>query len=235
MSEKFKITEEEINQTLMHSPLALPDSPSHSGLGARQIKKYFYDFIRQLSQRINTHLGDVGTEVDRLGTDLGATDSVAKEAKSLAESAHKLASGKSKVHIVADTAVLFYQLLNSELSVNKGDFILVLAKGSPDFIVYSNEGEMLPGDKTVVTFDNYASVAPVVGGVYMTAVNHIILVGIESGIDTSVFATKAELDEAIANMDEHVLRDITSAVESANNYTDAAIQNAILDSWEVAV
>ena len=49
---------------------------------------------------------------------------------------------------------------------------------------------------------------------------------------SETYTTKGELDQAIANMDEHVLRDITSAVEAANSYADTAIQNAVLDSWE---
>ena len=79
MSDKFKITEEEVNEALMHSPFVLPDSPSHSGLGAGQIKKYFYDFIRQLSKRINGHLSDVGDDVQALADDDITNLALAKE------------------------------------------------------------------------------------------------------------------------------------------------------------
>ena len=44
MSERYKLTNEEINKAVLHSPYALADSPYKRGLGAAQIKKYFYDF-----------------------------------------------------------------------------------------------------------------------------------------------------------------------------------------------
>ena len=66
MSERFKLTQEEINKAIMHSPYALPDSPGTVGLGAGQIKKYFYDFIRFLSDKINIHLGQAGDSIEAL-------------------------------------------------------------------------------------------------------------------------------------------------------------------------
>ena len=62
MNNKFKLTQEEINKIIMHSPYALADSPAQKGLGAGQIKKYFYDFIRVFAEKINSHLEDVGKE-----------------------------------------------------------------------------------------------------------------------------------------------------------------------------
>ena len=59
MSTDFKLTEEEINKTILRSPYSLADSPAQRGLGAGQIKKYFYDFIRYFAQCINLHLGDI--------------------------------------------------------------------------------------------------------------------------------------------------------------------------------
>ena len=64
MKEKYKITEEEINQTILHSPYSLVDSPAESGLKAKQIKKYFYDFIRFFADKINIHLNDIGTTLE---------------------------------------------------------------------------------------------------------------------------------------------------------------------------
>ena len=69
MSDKFKITGEEINQTLMHSPYALSDSPYQRGLGAGQIKRYFYDFITgvQAFSSQNGNVGPFGVVVDASG------------------------------------------------------------------------------------------------------------------------------------------------------------------------
>lgn len=64
MSKNFKITEEEINQTILHSPYSLADSPSRQGLAPAQIKRYFYEFIRFLAEKINLHLDDIGKDAD---------------------------------------------------------------------------------------------------------------------------------------------------------------------------
>ena len=62
MNNKFKLTQEEINKIIMHSPYALADSPAQKGLGAGQIKKYFYDFIRVFAEKINSRFETVGKE-----------------------------------------------------------------------------------------------------------------------------------------------------------------------------
>ena len=64
MKEKYKITEEEINQTILHSPYSLADSPASVGLKAKQIKKYFYEFIRFFANKINIHLNDLGETLE---------------------------------------------------------------------------------------------------------------------------------------------------------------------------
>jgi hypothetical protein len=50
------ITEEEVKQILLSSPMVLPSNPSQSGLGAMAIKELFYKYIRVLVGVINTHL-----------------------------------------------------------------------------------------------------------------------------------------------------------------------------------
>ena len=64
MSKNFKITEEEINQTILRSPYSLADSPSRQGMTPAQIKRYFYEFIRFLAEKINGHLDEIGTDAD---------------------------------------------------------------------------------------------------------------------------------------------------------------------------
>lgn len=59
MSNNFKITDEEINQVVLHSPYSLADSPASLGQGASQIKGYFYSFIFELARKINIHLGQI--------------------------------------------------------------------------------------------------------------------------------------------------------------------------------
>lgn len=52
---KYNFTEEEINQVLLSSPMALPQSPVEYGLKGNNIKIYFYDFIRKLMLLLNEH------------------------------------------------------------------------------------------------------------------------------------------------------------------------------------
>ena len=66
MSQVYKITENEINQTILHSPYSLADSPAKAGLKAMQIKKYFYNFIRFFAEKINIHLGDIGSSLENV-------------------------------------------------------------------------------------------------------------------------------------------------------------------------
>ncbi len=70
----YKITNEEINQVIMHSPYSLGDTPTTEGLKAVHIKKYFYDFIRVLAEKLNVHLSEL-TEV------LSTYDGVCSDAK----------------------------------------------------------------------------------------------------------------------------------------------------------
>ncbi len=100
MKDKYKITEEEINQTILHSPFSLVDSPSETGLKAKQIKKYFYEFIRFFAYKINMHLGELGETlsnydelnltVDNVLKDIGLID---EKITSLEEKDTELGSG----------------------------------------------------------------------------------------------------------------------------------------------
>ncbi len=70
MSQKYNITDEEINQTILHSPYALADAPSKAGLKAVQIKKYFYEFIRFFAGKINLHLSDIDVALENFEGEL---------------------------------------------------------------------------------------------------------------------------------------------------------------------
>lgn len=70
MSGKYIITGEDVNKILAHSPFALSDSPYKKGMGAGQIKKYFYDFITVLAEKLNIHLNDFESDVNQAISDL---------------------------------------------------------------------------------------------------------------------------------------------------------------------
>ena len=65
MSDKFKITETEINEVVLNSPYSLADSPASLGQRAKQIKKYFYSFIYTLAEKINLHLDEIEDSILR--------------------------------------------------------------------------------------------------------------------------------------------------------------------------
>ena len=222
MSEKFKITEEEINEALMHSPFVLPDSPSHSGLGAGQIKKYFYDFIRQLSKRINLHMSDIGDDLVLQDKALKAyTDdaitksSIETQEQSLEasraytdEKIRNALVGKTKVHVYPYCGYIFTDLRESDAvekyNIGVGDVLLNTERGVPDFIVYSTDRNATVANTVTVLVNDefYYSPDELKAGVaYNFVQSGIVIIGIESGIDTSIdtsnLVTKEELESAI--------------------------------------
>ena len=64
MSNKFTLSDEEVNKALLLSPYSLSDSPVSWGLKAKEIKKYFYQFISFLCERLNLKLEELGEYVD---------------------------------------------------------------------------------------------------------------------------------------------------------------------------
>lgn len=206
MSGKYIITEEEINQILLHSPYALSTNPARDGLRGEQVKRYFYDFIPVLAEKLNSKMVDVENEMNEHKSSedshldiRGAVDGAMEKATQ----AYDLATGKSKVHIYPEYKFLFYDLNSEEakenLNIQKGDIILVAQKNIPDFIVYSTDGRIPsnPELTNVVTKsvndENVATIEPSSSEAYYFVKSKIAIIGIESGIDTSVFATKEDL------------------------------------------
>ncbi|MBQ7760915.1 MAG: hypothetical protein IJ400_02555 [Clostridia bacterium] len=57
---QYTLSQEEINKALLLSPYSLSDSPHDWGLKAKEIKKYFYQPISYLTERLNLKLQVVG-------------------------------------------------------------------------------------------------------------------------------------------------------------------------------
>lgn len=225
MENRYQLTSEEINKILCRSPRSLSASPAEQGLGAQQIKKYFYDFIYYMAQLLNMHLGSVGKDVTALDTGLVAlqealTESIADsvldhatdanahadireslaEAVHLANVAYNLASGKSKVYVNTSFQMALFELQNEEL--HQGDFIMVIDKSTPDFVVLDYVGA--DTDVTEVDFEdviNSSLPAPQVGEMFRLKGLKKVLLAIESGIDASNFATKEQFGETDQALD----------------------------------
>ncbi len=209
MSDKYIITKEEINQILLHSPYALSLAPSKNGMSGEQTKKYFYDFIPVLVEKLNFKMKDVELSeianekmVDEIWEAINTLGADIVSAMSKATQAYNLASGKSKVYVWGNVRHLFGDILNSlnneANNLRVGDFILITEKGFPDFIVSSSPDDVKipPNGYVSVTAENYLDVEIKEGTAY-AFLNGFSLIGIESGIDTSVFATKEELTSQI--------------------------------------
>lgn len=209
MSDKYIITKEEINQILLHSPYALSLAPSKNGMSGEQTKKYFYDFIPVLVEKLNFKMKDVELSeianekmVDEIWEAINTLGADIVSAMSKATQAYNLASGKSKVYVWGNVRHLFGDILNSlnneANNLRVGDFILITEKGFPDFIVSSSPDDVKipPNGYVSVTAENYLDVEIKEGTTY-AFLNGFSLIGIESGIDTSVFATKEELTSQI--------------------------------------
>lgn len=225
MENRYQLTSEEINKILCRSPRSLSASPAEQGLGAQQIKKYFYDFIYYMAQLLNMHLGSVGKDVTALDTGLVAlqealTESIADsvldhatdanahadireslaEAVHLANVAYNLASGKSKVYVNTSFQMALFELQNEDL--HQGDFIMVIDKSTPDFVVLDYVGA--DTDVTEVDFEdviNNSLPAPQVGEMFRLKGFDRVLLAIESGIDASNFATKEQFGETDQALD----------------------------------
>lgn len=70
LSERFKITGSEVNEVILRSPYSLADSPSAFGQKASQTKRYFYQFINTLAEKINLHFGEIDKAVCERETEI---------------------------------------------------------------------------------------------------------------------------------------------------------------------
>ncbi len=57
--ENYKISEETVKKILLYTAKALPDRPGEHGMKASDVKGYFYEFIRVLTNAINTELKNI--------------------------------------------------------------------------------------------------------------------------------------------------------------------------------
>lgn len=231
MSDKYKITSEELNQILMHSPYALSTSPSERGMSGDQIKNFFYDFIRVLTAKLNIHLGDVGTGIERdilaVKTMLDSTISSHNVGKNSHEDmrneiteAYNLAKGRSRVHPVADWQGMCDLLLAKDVRV--GDFVVIAKSGVPDFVVQEINAEEHEGD--IPFYANMKNVHIEPGNSYYFIDGKVRLLPLESGIDLRMLISR---EEYIASKNE-ILGQISDHASDGNAHEDirALVSNA---------
>ena len=257
----YKITDEEMNRVKLNSPFVLPDSPTERGMKPGAIKGMFWKPFLELMSLINKKLGeldelsasnlikhseseDVHSELfSKMEKDL--SDSIGKLAECAmrkAEDAYDLASGKTRVRVTLSFYYMVYDLIYS--GANAGDIYLILDKNIPDFIVVGN-GEA--PDAIAITRDDLDKLpTPVIGDIFF--VEGISVAAIESGIDTSVFATQDFVDQRIDTelhlFDEYVsgnfvdkqsLEGVTERIEEVEGIAKGANQALTFITYEKMV
>ena len=240
MSDKYKITGEELNQILMHSPHALSTSPTERGMSGDQIKRFFYDFIKVFAGKLNLHLGDVEEGIEDTSKSLmeeislhneGETahadirsnvESAQKDAEDAykrAEAAFNLALGKSKVYICMDFDDVVGHLAH-EYSLNEGDFLMVTEAGCPDFVVASGKYKKMAESVSVEMTQAGTLPAPEVGKMYYCEATDRVIIAIESGIDTSAFATREYVEGVAKTLGDALNRKISEHIEEETSHAD---------------
>ena len=231
------ITEQEINQILLSSPMTLPDNPAGAGLKAKGVKEHFYKFIKVLAQVVNAHLEELSeqdeakinehnenqnahTDIRGLISDLLQRD---KELSTLilstinehntSSSAHSnirawlqsidrrvddtynLASGKSKIYPVNDVYDVLGMLTDD---LNVGDKFVLAKENVPDLILFEKNStkEAIP----LSQMELLMGLELIPGKSYIC--NGYLFVASESGIDTSLFAKKSDLDVIEAELEQ---------------------------------
>ena len=119
-----------------------------------------------------------------------AAQSAADTAQTRADNAYNLARGKAKVHPVANVTDMYTLLQSNMNEINEGDVFIIAEPLIPEFIVYSKDVDVSEGDISIST-DSLPEFAA--GEKYYIADLRVSLLALESGIDTSKFATKEEM------------------------------------------
>lgn len=125
---------------------------------------------------------------------VNSAQSSADAAQSRADNAYNLARGKAKVHPVADISEMYSVLQNAINKVNEGDVFVIAEPLIPEFIVYSKDVDMDESDINI-SVDSLPLFEA--GESYYIADLRVRLLALESGIDTSAFATKVALEALI--------------------------------------
>ena len=159
--------------------------------------------IRELvTQSIDSHNssdtahGDIRQWLSAVEESLTATAEKTTQAQGRADNAYNLAAGKSKIYPVKAITEMLTKLSDSQFNV--GDMFVVAEENVPDFTVYEYTSEMKEGDVEISLFDSLLGIDFVPGTIYFfdntsLASGPVRLLSSESGIDTSLLATKEEL------------------------------------------
>lgn len=154
-------------------------------------------------------------------------------AQNKADSAYNLASGKAKVHPVANVTDMYNLLQNNINEINEGDVFIIAEPLIPEFIVYLKDVDASEGD-TTVSIDSMPEFAA--GEKYYIADLRVSLLALESGIDTSKFATNEGLEEIekvltarVADIEQEFDNHKTECESKVNDKQDKLVKGQNLD------
>ena len=155
LSDRFKITGGEVNEVILNSPYSLADSPAALGQKASQTKRYFYQFIKTLAEKINLHLGEIDTELDATALEIDeALERIAElgEAVAMALSEHD-ASESAHAHIrqkITDEKNSHNQSAGAHADIREAindiadelEVVAILAQGKNQVVSFGDEVEL---------------------------------------------------------------------------------------------
>ena len=238
MSDKYKITEQEINQILMGSPHALDVDLPKRGMSAENIRKFFYDFIMIFAKKLNPHLEDVEAGIAQalaeadvnLELKLGEhnkNEGAHSDIRQSLDSVRSLAAGKARVHPTKDWQGMCDLLFAQDIGV--GDSIVIAERGIPDFVVQELDADEVAGD--VVFYSGMSDPYIEPGKSYYFQDKRIRLLSLESGIDLNKLVLKTEYDADKNRLSGEISKHISD--ENAHSNIKSLAQEAY-DSAQTA-
>lgn len=192
MSQKYNITDEEINQTILHSPYSLADSPAKAGLKAMQIKKYFYEFIRFFAEKINIHLSDIDDtfiesdelieQINQKIEDLIAVDNALGSAIPTKINAHNASStAHSNIRSAIDTKISTHDTSSSAHRDMRLNIVQLRDKLNATYALASGKQRVYPSQNILEALEQISHYSPTL------APGDLFLVANDSYVDFTVF------------------------------------------------
>lgn len=155
LSDRFKITGSEVNEVILNSPYSLADSPASLGQKSSQTKRFFYQFIKTLADKINLHLGEIDEEMNGASLEIDESfDRIAElgEAAALALSEH---DASENAHMLIQQKIIDEKNGHNQSASAHGDIrnelkelgdalevAMVLASGKNQVVSFGDEMEL---------------------------------------------------------------------------------------------
>ena len=221
MTNKYKITSGEVNEVVLNSPYVLADSPANLGQRAKQIKKYFYNFIYTLAEKINLHLEEINnaiTSCEALISDLEKKDTELGNSIPAQVSTHNQAQD---AHL--DIRAKISELVNghNQSALSHKDLrekILSLEK------ITELNYALSSGKSRVYTFDDTLEMLEFINGGNIISLGDILLIADPHSPDFTVFEIDSEKREGDIELSYEAISSGEIVPEAERSYFISSIR-----------